>query len=373
MRRRIVGLVRKEFAQILRDRPLVFILLWTFTVAIYTSGNSRSADVDRIPTAVYDLSQSAASRDFLGHLRPPYFKIVGYLTAERDVGEWLDTGRASIVVLVPPDFHRCIAAGESAHVQVLTDGALATSATVAIAYIAGISAQYSATLVTHRAGTPAVRVPSIDERLRVKFNPNMLSTWFGGLLELMTMFAMVSLLLTSANMVREKEHGTLEQLLVSPARPFEIFVAKMIPTLVVVLSLSGLSFLLVLRPLFHLPVRGSLMLFYSGAALFVFAMTSLGMAIAVVARSLAQAMMIMILVLQPMVFLSGAWNPPEAMIPWLRTIGMLSPLRYFIDFGYSVILKGSSAAMVGHDLVAIAALGAAMFAFSITWFQRSLR
>ena len=372
MTRRIAGLVRKEFAQIIRDGPLVFILFWTFTVAIYTAGNSRAADVDRIPTAIYDLSQSPASRDFLGHLRPPYFKIVGQLTTEDDVGRWLDTGRASIVVLIPPDFHRRVAAGDSAHVQVLTDGALATSATVAIAYIAGISGQYSATLVTRQA-RPALRVPSIDERLRVSFNPNMLSTWFGGLLELMTMFAMVSLLLTSANMVREKEHGTLEQLLVSPARPLEIFVAKIIPTLVVVLSLSGLSFLLVLRPLFHVPIRGSLLLFYGGAALFVFAMTSLGMAIAVVARSLAQAMMIMILVLQPMVFLSGAWNPPEAMIPWLRTVGMLSPLRYFIDFGYSVILKGSAASMVMHDLVAIAALGAAMFAFSITWFKRSLR
>ena len=371
--RRIVGLVRKEFAQIGRDGPLVFILLWTFTVAIYTAGNSRSADVDRIPTAIFDLSRSAASRDFLSHLRPPYFKVVGYLTTEDDVGRWLDEGRASIVVLVPPDFHRRVAAGESAHVQVLTDGALATSATVAIAYIAGISGQYSASLVARRAGQAAVHLPAIDERLRVRFNPNMLSTWFGGLLELMTMFAMVSLLLTAANMVREKEHGTLEQLLVSPARPVEIFVAKIIPTLVIVLALSGLSFVLVLRPLFHVPIRGSLPLFYAGAALFVFAMTSLGMAIAVVANSLAQAMMIMILILQPMIFLSGAWNPPEAMIPWLRAVGGLSPLRYFIDFGYSVILKGSPASMVAHDLAAIAILGAAMFAFSIAWFQRSLR
>jgi ABC-2 type transport system permease protein len=132
------------------------------------------------------------------------------------------------------------------------------------------------------------------------------------------MFTMVSLLLPAADLVREKEHGTIEQLLASPTRSIEIFLAKIIPTIVVVLGLSLLNFRLVLVPAFHVPIRGSLALFYAVAALDVFAMTSMGIAIAVVARNLAQAMMIMLLILQPMVFLSGAWNPPEAMSPWMR-------------------------------------------------------
>jgi ABC-2 type transport system permease protein len=200
----------------------------------------------------------------------------------------------------------------------------------------------------------------------------MLSSWFASLLELLNMFTMVSLLLTAANLVREKEHGTAEQLLVSPARPMEILLAKIIPTVILVLGLSMLSFLLVIKPVFHVPFRGSIVLFYCVAALYVFAMTSMGIAIAVVARNLAQAMMLMILILQPMVFLSGAWNPPEAMSPWMQWISLISPLRYFTDFGYGVILKGSGLRVVAWDIAGIVVLGTVLFSFSLAWFKRTL-
>jgi ABC-2 type transport system permease protein len=140
-----------------------------------------------------------------------------------------------------------------------------------------------------------------------------------------------------------------------------------------VLVLCSLSFLLVLVPAFSLPIRGSLVLFFSVTALYVFAMTSMGIAIALVARNMAQAVLMMILILQPMVFLSGAWNPPEAMSPWLRGISHLSPLRYYIDFAFGVILKGNSAAMVLWDIAGIALLGAVLFTFSLVWFTRSLK
>jgi len=184
---------------------------------------------------------------------------------------------------------------------------------------------------------------------------------------------MVSLLLTAANFVREKERGTVERLMVSPARPMEVFLAKIVPTVVLVLILSAVSFQVVLIPAFGLPFRGSVVLFFSVTALYVFAMTSMGIAIAVVARNMAQALMIMILILQPMVFLSGAWNPPEAMNPWLRWISLLSPLRYYIDFAFGVILKGNGLSVLVWDVAGIAALGTVLFAFSLFWFTRSLR
>jgi ABC-2 type transport system permease protein len=206
----------------------------------------------------------------------------------------------------------------------------------------------------------------------VTFNPNMLSSWFASLLELLNMCTMVSLLLTSASLVREKERGTIERLFVSPARPVEIFLAKIVPTAVVVLALSALSFALVLVPAFGLPIRGSLLLFYSVTALYVFAMSSMGIAIALIARNMAQGVLIMILILQPMIFLSGAWNPPEAMSPWLRAISLVSPLRYFIDFAFGVILKGNPLSMLAWDVAGIAILGTALFTFSLLWFERSL-
>lgn len=375
MRRRLFGLIRKEFVQILRDRALVFILIWAFTAAIYTSGHGHAMEVTRIPTAVYDLSRSPASREFLSHLQPPYFKVVAYLSREKDIEKWLDSGRASLVVVVPPDFQRRVSGQGQARIQVISDGSVAMPATVAVAYVAAVSNGFSVSVLQKRAGAAGFSpgsLPEIGERLRVKFNPNMLSSWFSGLLELLNMFTMVSLLLTAADLVREKEQGTLDQLLVSPARPVEIFLAKIIPTIVLVLALSLLSFFVVLGPGLGVPIRGSLLLFYGVAALYVFAMTSMGIAIALISRNLAQAMMVMLLVLEPMIFLSGAWNPPEAMNRWLRWFSFLSPMRYFIDFGYGVILKGSTLPIVASDIAGIVILGAALFGFSLWWFERSV-
>jgi ABC-2 type transport system permease protein len=372
---RVWALVRKEFAQISRDAALLFILVWAFTGAIYTTGRGRAMEITNVATVIYDLSQSKESRDLISHFQRPYFKVLAYLDRDDEVAVWLDSGRATIAVIVPPEFHRQVAAGEQGRLQVITDGAMAMPATIAIAYIAQISSAYSIEVLKNRtrpSGTVFANLPSVDERLRVEFNPNLLSTWFSSLLELFNQLTMVSLLLTAANMVREKEHGTLEQLMVSPARPVEIFLAKILPTLVIVLGLSLLSIMLVLKPVFAVPIRGSLVLFYSVAALYVFAMTSLGIAIAMVARNLSQAVMIMMLVLVPMIFLSGAWNPPEAMDPWLRWASLVSPMRYFIDFGYSVLFKGNGIEYVWRDVVGMLVLGGLLFGFSIWWFQRQI-
>lgn len=376
MRRRLVGLIRKELAQIVRDLPLVTILVWAFTAAIYSAGQGRATETMNVATAIYDLSQSPASREYVSHLQPPYFRTVAYLHRESDVTAWLDDGKAALVVVIPPGFQRDVDGAGQAQIQVLTDGAVAMQATVSVAYIAAISAKYSVTVLERRArlaGATRVRGPTLDERLRVKFNPNMLSSWFAALLELLNMVTMVSLLVTAANLVREKERGTVERLLVSPARPVEIFLAKIIPTVVLVLILSSCSFLFVLVPAFGLPIRGSLLLFYGVTALYVFAMASMGIAIALIARNMAQAVMVMILILQPMIFLSGAWNPPESMSPWLQGISLVSPLRYYIDFAFGVILKGNGVSVLVWDIVGIAILGAILFTFSLLWFERSLR
>lgn len=376
MRRRVLALVRKEFAQILRDPPLVIILIWAFTVAVYAAGTGRAMESTDVATAVDDLSRGPASREFLSHLQRPYFKTVAYLNQEADIAGWLNTGKAAIVVVIPPDFQRRVDGAGQAHIQVLTDGALAMSATLSVAYLAAISAKYSVEVLERRAGAAGARtmaIPAIDERVRARFNPNMSSAWFAALLELLNMCTMVSLLLTAANFVREKERGTIEQLIVSPVRPIEIVLAKIIPTIVVVLLLTGCCILAVLRPAFNVPLRGSAILFFAVTALYVFAMTSMGIVIALLARNLSQAIMMMILILQPMIFLSGAWNPPEAMSPWMRWISVVSPLRYYIDFAFGVALKGNGFALVAWDVAGITVLGALLFTFSLLWFERSLR
>lgn len=372
---RILSLMHKELAQILRDKALLFILAWAFTGAIYTAGHGMSMEVKKFPTVIYDMSKSPASRDLISRFQLPYFKILSYLHREEEITQWLDSGRASMAIIIPPDFQRKIDSGRQAKIQVITDGTISMSATIAAAYVAQIAGDYSLEIIEKQGRftrSAFENLPIIDERLRIEFNPNILSSWFTSLLELLNMFTMVSLLLTAAAMVREKEYGTLEQLLVSPLRPGEIFLAKIIPTIVIVLSLSFLSIFLVLKPIFNVPIRGSLILFYSVTAIYVFAMSSLGIAIATVARNLPQAMMIMLLILAPMLFLSGAWTPPEAMTPWVQWASHISPMRYFIDFGYSVLFKGNGLAYVWQDIVGIMVMGILLFGFSIWWFGRKI-
>jgi ABC-2 type transport system permease protein len=375
MWRRMISLLRKEFAQLSRDKAILFILIWSFTGGIYTAGHGMSGDINNLPIVIYDLCRESESRDLISRFRPPYFKVMAYLQAESEITEWLDSGKASLAVIIPPDFKRKIAAGEQAKVQTISDGTISMSATLAIGYIAQISDAYSRQILEKRGQAASLslkNLPVIDERLRVQFNPNVLSSWFTALLELFNMFTMISLLLTAAAMVREKEYGTLEQLLLSPANPSEIFMAKIIPTVMLVLPLSSLSIFLILKGTFHIPIRGSLVLFYAVTAIYVFTISSLGIAIATVSRNLAQAMMTMFLVLMPMLYLSGAWTPPEAMSPVVRVLTLLSPMRYFIDFGFNVLFKGNGFFYIWPDIIGILIMGVLLFSFSKWWFHRSI-
>jgi len=371
MRRRLASMVTKEFAQLFRDVPILLVLLWAFGGAIYLQGHSTSTEIHNYPVVILDLSRSAASRELLARLHAPYFKIVGYVGSDRELVAALDLARASLAVVIPAEFERDVVAGHGGF-QVVSDGTLATSATIAVAHVSTITAEYNQFLVERAAvsaGTiPAI--PSVDARIRVAYNPNQTSAWFASILELLNMTTMVSMLLTASAVVREKERGTLDQLLVTPLRPAELLAAKVVPTLVLVLVLSFLSLVGIIGGVFGTPLRGSLMLFYLVTALYVFAVSNLGIAMAVIVRNIAQVMMLLILILFPMLFLSGARFPPETMEPWLRYLSLISPMRYYIDFGYQVLFKGNGFAYVWHDVVGMVVIGAVTFGFSIVRFRR---
>jgi len=372
MRRRLASMVRKEFAQLLRDVPILVVLLWAFGGAIYLQGHAASTEIHNYPVVILDLSRSAASRELIARLHAPYFKIVGYVGSDRELVAALDLARASVGIVIPAEFERDVVAGHGGF-QVISDGTLATSATIAVAHLSTITAEYNQFLVERAAvaaGGTIAAIPTVDARIRVAYNPNQTSAWFSSILELLNMTTMVSMLLTAAAVVREKERGTLDQLLVTPLRSVELFSAKIIPTLVLVLVLSFLSLVGIIRGAFGTPVRGSLVLFYLVTALYVFAVANLGIAMAVMVRNVAQVMMLLILILFPMLFLSGARFPPETMEPWLRYLSLISPMRYYIDFGYQVLFKGNGFAYVWHDVVGMAVIGAVTFGFSIIRFRR---
>jgi ABC-2 type transport system permease protein len=180
------------------------------------------------------------------------------------------------------------------------------------------------------------QIPQVDARVRVAYNPNITSTWYSSLLELMTM---ITMLLTAASLVREKVHGILERLLVSPLRPSELFIAKIIPTIVVILILSLLAPFGVVKGIFHTPLRASFTLFYAITTIYIFFTASLGIAIAVIARNIAQVAIMLLIIMYPMLFLSGAFTPPESMLPWTQYASLISPMRYS-RFRLSGIMQG---------------------------------
>ncbi len=372
MRRRLLAMLLKEFRQLAADWPIVLIILWGFFGGVYLSGHAGAVDLNNYPVVVLDLSHSEESRELISRLRPPNFKIVAAVQGDREVVEYLDAARASLAVIIPPDFAHAVQERRG-RFQVISDGTQAQMATLAAAYIAQIGGQYALQLHERRAGPAAgqlSQLPQVDARIRVSFNPAIQVAWFSSLFELFNMITMTSLLLTAAAFVREKEHGTLEQLQVSPLRPAELFAAKIIPSMLVVLVLSPLSLYGVVHGLHGTPLRGSVLLFYSVTLLFVFSIASLGLALAVIARNLPQAMMLMLLTLWPMMFLSGAMAPPESMTPWLKVLSLISPLRYYLDLGFQVLFKGNGLADVWHDVLGIAVLGSGLFAFSVRRFRR---
>ncbi len=374
MASRLAAMIRKEFSQLFRDVPILLILLWAFTGAVFTGGHGISSEIRDYPIVVLDLSRSMASRELASRFRAPYFKIVKYLDSEPELVTVLDRGKASLAIVIPPDFERR-AHEAGALFQVIMDGTQSTSATIAGAHIATIANGYNVELLERRwrATGAAVGVPQVDARIRVEYNPNLLETWFSSLLEVLNQVTMISMLLAAAAMVREREHGTVEHLMVSPLRPAELFAAKVIPVVALVPLAALGSVFGIVHGVFGTPVRGSVVLFYAVTVLYVFAMASLGLAIAGVARNLGQAMMMLLLILYPMMLLSGAFTPPESMGPLMRYGGLLSPVRHYVDLGYQVLFKGNGLADVWPDIAGIVVLGLALFGISIRRFARLVR
>jgi ABC-2 type transport system permease protein len=370
---RLGALVRKELSQLVRDRPILFFVVWAFTGAVYTGGHGISAEIHNYPLAVLDLSRSAASRELVSRFRAPYFKIVGYPRSDAELVRLLDGGRASLAIVIPPDFERR-AERSGARFQVISDGSQSTSATIAGAHIAGIAGGYGVELLERRLGAAGRgRLPQVDARIRVEYNPNLDETWFSGLLEVLNQVTMIAMLLAAAAMVREREHGTVEHLLVSPLRPAELFAAKVVPVVALVPLAALGSVFGIVHGVFETPIRGSVALFYAVTVVYVFAMASLGLAIATVARNLGQAMLLLLLVMYPMMLLSGAFTPPESLGSLMRYASLLSPARHYVDFGYQVLFKGNGLADVWPDIAGILALGVALFALSVRRFARLTR
>ncbi|HEB97514.1 MAG TPA: ABC transporter permease [Sedimenticola thiotaurini] len=363
----------KELLQLSRDPVLLIILAWFFTADIYIAGSGISMDLRHASLAVLDRDRSEASRELIQRFRPPYFEYQGELSSGRQGIRRLDRGTSMLVLEIPPHFERDLEAGRSTAVQLQVDTTNTVLGTLATGYAARIVARYGEDRVLDRLGVTdqqLAAMPRIEARQRVWYNPNQVDPWFMSISELMTVITMLSLMLPAAAAVREKERGTIEQLAVSPLTPFQILFPKVIAMTLAILAGTAVALFLILFPVFHVPLKGSLSLFFAVTALYVLAVSGLGLFIASISRNLGQVSMLVIVVLMPMLLLSGAWTPPEAMPALLRHLMVISPLYWFIELGYGILLKGAGLAVLWDSVIGLSLLGAAIFGFGVMRFRR---
>ncbi len=358
----------KELWSLWRDPMMLFLIVYTFTVAVYTAGTAMPETLHRTPIAIVDEDDSALSQRLIGAFYPPSFTPpVRISQAEVDPG--LDAGRYTLVLAIPPDFQRDLLAGRQPALQLNLDATRMSQAFAGSGFaqqiVLGEVAEF---LQRQRVVTPS----PVELATRVRFNPTLSNTWFGSPMELVNLITMLSIILTGAALIREREHGTVEHLLVMPVTPTEIMLAKIWAMALVVLLASALSLNGVIRGLLQVPIEGSLGLFFCGVTLHLFATTSMGIFMATLARSMPQFGLLMVLVMMPLQMLSGGVTPRESMPAWVQWAMSLAPTTHFTELSQAILYRGAGIDVVWSSFVALALIGSVLFALSLRRFRATI-
>ncbi|MFY4259439.1 ABC transporter permease [Achromobacter xylosoxidans] len=358
----------KELWSLARDPMMLVLIFVSFTLMIYTAATAVPESLHNAAIAVVDEDASPLSARITSAFYPPHFTRPAMVTsAEADAG--MDAGRYTFVVNVPPNFQRDVLAGRPAEIQLNVDATRMSQAFTGSSYIQQIiTDEINEFVKRYRKPT---ELP-VDLAVRMRFNPNLTQAWFGSLMEIINNVTMLSIILTGAALIREREHGTIEHLLVMPVTPTEIMLAKVWSMGLVVLVSAGLSLTFVVRGQLHVPVEGSVALFLAGVALHLFATTSMGIFMATLARSMPQFGMLLVLVLLPLQMLSGGTTPRESMPDFVQNIMLAAPTTHFVELGQAILFRGAGLGVVWQPFLALALIGSVLFAFSLTRFRKTL-
>ena len=358
----------KELWSLWRDPMMLFLIVYTFTVAIYTAGTVTPETLHRAAIAIVDEDDSAMSTRITTAFYPPQFiQPVRIGLAEIDPG--LDAGRYTFVLVIPPNFQRDVLAGKAPAVQLNVDATRMSQAFTGNGTIQQIVMGEVSEFVQRYRGTAPLPVELVP---RMRFNPGLNPTWFSSLMELVSQITMLSIILTGAALIREREHGTVEHLLVMPVTPTEIMLAKVWSMALVVLLATALSLALVVQGVLQVPIEGSLTLFFIGTALHLFATTSMGIFMATVARSMPQFGLLMILTLMPLQLLSGGMTPRESMPLWIQYLMSLAPTTHFTELSQAILYRGAGLSVVWTSLVSLLLIGSVLFSLSLMRFRKTI-
>jgi ABC-2 type transport system permease protein len=363
----IFWLGTKELRSFFRDWVLLGFVIYSFSLAIIAQAQSNSQELNNASIAIVDEDHSELSRRIAAAFLRPYFKPPVYVN-ESDVDRLMNTGKYTFVIDIPPHFERDVLGNRKPEIQIAVDATAMVQAGIG----SGYTEQIISTEVTgfvSRAG--AAEIPAVTLSTRIAFNPNVTTGWFTSVMGIINSVTMLAIILAGAAVVREREHGTMDHLLVMPVTPFEIAMSKIWANTVVIMIAVGLSLYFVVEKLLGVPIAGSIPLFMIGVLLYLFFSSAVGVFLATIARTMPQLGLLFILVAVPLNMLSGANTPLESMPPFLRTIMQASPSTHFVAYAQAILYRGAGLDVVWSEYLAVAIMGAVFLALSLWRFRSS--
>jgi len=362
----IFWLGTKELHSFLHDYILLGLVIYAFSVAIVAQAQGSSQEVHNASVAVVDEDHSQLSRRIVGAFLPPYFQSPQPI-AERDIVPAMNKGRFTFVVDIPPNFQRDVLGGRRPAIQLAVDATAMVQAGLGSGYAQQIITTEIDDFLSRAEGSPTTPVGLVT---RIMFNPNVTTAWFTSVMGIINSITMLAIILAGAAIVREREHGTMDHLLVMPVTPSEIALAKIWANSLVITVAVGLSLYFVVRGLLRVPIAGSIPLFMLGVVIYLFFATAIGIFLGTVARSMPQLGLLFILVFLPMNMLSGSNTPLESMPPWLAMVMQASPSTHFVSFAQAILYRGAGLDVVWLQFLAVASIGGLFFGLALLRFRK---
>jgi len=354
----------KELYSLRYDLFLVFLIVYAFTFAVYEATESGGTDVENASIAISDEDRSALSERIRDALLGPYFKPPVMIPVSK-IDSGMDSGKYAFVIDIPPDFQKDLVAGKRPDIQINVDATAMSIAGRGAAYIQSIILEESQEFLKGES----YELP-VDIVVRAKFNPNLESKWFQSVMEIINNITMMAMILTGAALIREREHGTIEHLLVMPLSPVDIMLAKTWANGLIIVIASTMSLYIVVQWLLGVPIAGSIPLFVAGTIAYLFSVTSLGIFLATIARSMPQFGLLAIPAFLVMSLLSGAYTPRDSMPVPLQLIMQLSPSTHFVSFAQAVLFRNAGIDVVWRHFAIVVILGALFLISALVRFRK---
>ena len=355
----------KELRSFLHDFVLLGFVIYAFSLAVVIQARSNSQELHNASIAFVDEDNSELSRRIAHAFLPPYFQLPQHIV-EKDVVSLMNKGKYTFVIDIPPDFEQYVLARRQPAIQIDVDATAMVQAGLGSGYAQQIITTEVADFLSHSEG---VKLSSVNLDVRIAFNPNITTAWFTTVMGIINNVTMLAIILAGAAIIREREHGTMDHLLVMPLTPFEIAMSKVWANGLVITVAVGLSLYLVIRWMLAIPIAGSIPLFMIGVVIYLFFATAIGIFLGTLARSMPQLGLLFMLVYLPMNMLSGSNTPLESMPPWLATVMQASPSTHFVSFAQSILYRGAGFSIVWPQFLAVAVVGGLFFGLAIFRFR----